>query len=59
VPTAANRQTYLQYQKEAEETEKNNNVYFVGRLANYKYMNMDEAIQNAMDVYDKFQTKSN
>jgi UDP-galactopyranose mutase len=59
VPTAENRNTYLQYQKEAEETEKNNNVYFVGRLANYKYMNMDEAIENAMNAYDRFKTKIN
>ena len=30
------------------------NVYFIGRLANYKYFNMDQAIRNAMDYYEKY-----
>ena len=29
-----------------------NNVYFIGRLANYKYFNMDAAIRNALDVFE-------
>jgi UDP-galactopyranose mutase len=32
-------------------------VFFVGRLANYKYFNMDEAILNALELFDdKFVT---
>lgn len=27
------------------------NVIFVGRLANFKYFNMDQAVRNAMDIY--------
>jgi UDP-galactopyranose mutase len=30
--------------------DKNPNVFFAGRLGRYKYMNMDECIQDAMDV---------
>ena len=29
------------------------NVSFVGRLANYKYFNMDQAILNALEMFDK------
>jgi UDP-galactopyranose mutase len=54
VPTEKNRAIYNQYQKEAETTEDKEGVYFVGRLANYKYMNMDEAISNAIIAYKKF-----
>lgn len=28
-------------------------VYFVGRLANYKYFNMDQAVKNALDLYER------
>jgi UDP-galactopyranose mutase len=36
----------------AEESKKN--ICFVGRLAQYTYINTDEAIQRALDVYQKF-----
>ena len=29
------------------------NVAFVGRLANYKYFNMDEAILNSLELFDR------
>lgn len=32
--------------------EKEPNVTFVGRLANYKYFNMDDAILNALNLFD-------
>ena len=35
-------------------SEKENNVYFVGRLANYKYFNMDQAILNSLEFFDKY-----
>jgi UDP-galactopyranose mutase len=51
VPTAANQANYALYQKLAEaETD----VHFVGRLATYKYYNMDAAILAALEVTDKF-----
>ena len=34
------------------EEEESKNIFFVGRLANYKYFNMDEAINNALDFYE-------
>ncbi len=53
VPTAANQETYKRYQALAVEDEKKG-VFFVGRLANYKYYNMDAAILAALEAADKF-----
>ena len=48
LPTSRNQALYAQYQElAAQET----HVHFVGRLANYKYFNMDQAIRNAMDYF--------
>lgn len=55
VPTKANQELYERY-KELTATE--TNVYFVGRLANYKYYNMDAAILAALEIADKFMSKS-
>jgi UDP-galactopyranose mutase len=49
VPTQRNRDLYKEYLKLAEAAPKN--VHFVGRLASYKYLNMDQAIRNAIDYY--------
>ncbi|NJW51543.1 UDP-galactopyranose mutase [Salinimicrobium oceani] len=48
VPNARNREIYEKYKAEAEQLE---DIYFVGRLANYKYFNMDEAFKNALDLF--------
>ena len=42
VPTEENRKKYLQYKTEAQKLK---NVYFVGRLAEYKYYNMDQIVE--------------
>jgi UDP-galactopyranose mutase len=55
VPTAKNREIYEMYKTLAEEDEKKG-VYFIGRLANYKYYNMDAAIENALQFSDKIAT---
>jgi UDP-galactopyranose mutase len=47
VPTKENRDLYEKYRALASSTD----VHFVGRLASYKYFNMDQAIRNAMDYY--------
>lgn len=52
VPTPKNREIYKQYQAEAKKLEKEN-IYFVGRLAEYKYFNMDQAIKSALDLYER------
>ena len=39
------------YEKYKELTRDHPNVHFIGRLANYKYFNMDAAIKNALDYF--------
>jgi UDP-galactopyranose mutase len=55
VPTQRNKEVYELYKKLAEEDEKNG-IFFIGRLANYKYYNMDAAIESALLFFDKFST---
>jgi UDP-galactopyranose mutase len=47
VPTKENQELYERYKELAE----NSGVHMLGRLANYKYFNMDQAIRNALDYY--------
>lgn len=51
VPNERNLSLYNQYKLMSEEEEKKG-VYFLGRLANYKYFNMDQAIDNALSFFD-------
>ena len=51
VPNKKNLDLYEKYKQLAINEEKNN-VYFLGRLANYKYFNMDAAIENALNFFD-------
>lgn len=53
VPTAANQEVYRQYQALAAADEAAG-IFFVGRLATYKYYNMDAAILAALEATDKF-----
>lgn len=50
VPSPENKALYEEYKKEAEK-EENSHIHFVGRLANYKYFNMDQAFKNALDLF--------
>lgn len=50
VPRPENAALYKKYQALAETT---GGVYFVGRLATYKYYNMDQVVGQALSVYDK------
>lgn len=52
VPNKKNQELYEQYKKETLALEKKH-IHFVGRLANYKYFNMDQAFKNALDLYEK------
>jgi UDP-galactopyranose mutase len=54
VPSQRNRELHKRYQEEAEKLEKEG-VFFVGRLANYKYFNMDQAFKNALDFYHRLE----
>jgi len=49
VLNAKNLAIYEKYKKLAEGEK---NVHFIGRLANYKYFNMDQAIKNALDYFN-------
>ncbi len=49
VPNPANQELYQKYQKLSLQEK---NVLFVGRLASYKYFNMDQAILAALEMYD-------
>jgi UDP-galactopyranose mutase len=51
VPNAKNQELYEKYRQLAEAEESAKNVGFVGRLASYKYFNMDQAIRAALDFY--------
>jgi len=41
------------YNKYLEESKKDANVYFLGRLGDYKYYNMDRAIERAIEVFEE------
>ena len=52
VPDERNQKLYKKYQHLAHTEEAERRVLFVGRLANYKYFNMDEAIKNSLDTFN-------
>ncbi|GGF28443.1 UDP-galactopyranose mutase [Flavobacterium limi] len=55
VPNPKNQEIYARYKAEAD---KLTDVYFVGRLANYKYFNMDQAFKNALDLFHQLEKDS-
>ncbi len=50
VPRPQNREIYQKYQVLAQTTP---NVHFIGRLATYKYFNMDQVVGQALTLYSK------
>jgi UDP-galactopyranose mutase len=50
VPRPENAELYRKYQKLADQTP---DVYFVGRLATYRYYNMDQVVGQALALYAK------
>jgi len=54
VPNPANRELFEKYQKLASDEP---GVCFVGRLASYKYFNMDQAFLNALETFDEVKGK--
>ena len=50
MPNPANHALYEKYKAMAEREGKD--VCFVGRLASYKYFNMDQAFLNALEMFD-------
>eukprot|EP00928_Gymnodinium_smaydae_P040008 TRINITY_DN2720_c0_g1_i3.p1 TRINITY_DN2720_c0_g1~~TRINITY_DN2720_c0_g1_i3.p1 ORF type:complete len:465 (+),score=72.73 TRINITY_DN2720_c0_g1_i3:83-1477(+) len=56
IPNPRNQELYEKYRALAEE-EEGSTVCFVGRLASYKYFNMDQAILNALEMFDSLKEK--
>ncbi len=50
VPNPANEALYKKYQEKADAE---SNVYFVGRLAQYRYYNMDQVVASALSLVEK------
>jgi UDP-galactopyranose mutase len=50
VPNKLNLELYEKYK---QLTLNETNVHFLGRLANYKYFNMDAAILNALEYFEQ------
>ncbi|MCZ7600712.1 MAG: hypothetical protein M5U09_27375 [Gammaproteobacteria bacterium] len=53
VPAPANRRLHGMYKEMAERETRERHVYFCGRLAEYRYINTDTAIRNALDLFDR------
>lgn len=54
IPRSENRELYQKYQALAKATP---GVHFVGRLATYKYFNMDQVVAQALTLYSKLSGK--
>jgi UDP-galactopyranose mutase len=57
IPAKTNRELFEEYWKLASEETKNKHVHFAGRLARYVYMNTDEAIEEALKMFDQLKTQ--
>jgi UDP-galactopyranose mutase len=53
VITEQSKELYARYQARAD---KINGLYYCGRLADFKYYNMDQALARALDIADKIKT---
>lgn len=49
IPQASNWNLYQKYQTEAEKIK---NIWFIGRLGTYQYLNMDQAVAQALDFFE-------
>lgn len=52
IPRAENEAMFKRYEKLAAETE---DVWFVGRLATYRYYNMDQVVGQALSTFERIQ----
>ena len=51
IPNKRNMNLYEQYKTLSLKETKEKNIFFVGRLSNYKYFNMDDTIDNALKFF--------
>jgi UDP-galactopyranose mutase len=54
IPTPANRALYQAYKAQADTLE---DVHFLGRLAQYEYLNLDQVVGRALELYDRIRTR--
>ena len=57
IPTAESQALYERYRQLAEKETDEKQVYFCGRLAEYKYFNTDEVIENALRTFDRIKAR--
>ena len=50
IPTKENHEHYVKYEEIAKDYK---NLYLLGRLGKYKYLDMDDAVKNAMVLYEE------
>ena len=55
VPTPANHALYARYKAEADELD---DTHFVGRLAQYQYLNMDQVVERALNLFQKIRDRA-
>lgn len=55
IPTPANRALYEQYKAEADRLD---DTYFVGRLAQYEYLNMDQVVHRGLELFRKIRDRA-
>lgn len=55
VPSARNQKLYEEYRRQTVPLAAQG-IYFVGRLANYRYFNMDQAIKNALELFHQLES---
>jgi len=58
VPKAQNRALYQQYRELADRETWQRSVYFCGRLAQYRYFNTDEVIQEALQCFQRIRQET-
>ncbi len=56
IPRPENAETYRKYQQLAAQMD---NTFFVGRLATYKYYNMDQVVAQALTLFKKLVVRAN
>ncbi len=54
VPDSKNKELYEYYRIISSRETHKRNIHFIGRLANYKYFNMDQAILNSIEYFNKY-----
>jgi len=47
------QKNFEHYKKYFDEAKGYKNLYLLGRLAEYKYINMDVAVKNAMNLFEE------